>query len=648
MSEQNGPVGQTYDIIVIGAGVVGAATARELARYDVRMLVLEAGLDLACGATRANSGIVHAGLDPIPGTLKAKYNVEGAALFPQWQRELGFGYYKNGALVLAFDEEERAMLGGLLERAQANGVKDVAIVERDELRAMEPNVSPSAVAALSAPSSGICDPYGLTFGAAENAAANGVEFLFDQRVADIERTGDNGLFHVATADGSRFTTRAIVNCAGIHADEINNMLSTHKIEISPVKGEYLLYHNELAGTFQRTVFQTPGAAGKGVLVSPVVFGNIFIGPNAAPAASKDDLATTETGLAEVLERAKRAWPEASTDRIIATYAGLRAADASGAGDFIIGEASDVPGLFNAACIDSPGLASAPAIAVDLARMAAERLGAKPRDDFNPHRTPAPLLVMMDEQGVAELISANPAYGVPVCRCCHVSEGEIVDALHRDLPVCTIDALKWRTGATMGPCHGGRCTVRIAQIIERELGAGAFALKRMQDSHLFPQDGASLSEPGIEAAQSLAAEMRKALDVQGLIEAGSGSLGIAGTRPAGVYSALETLELMAAAGHTPGKSAIVWGTHDFALRCALALDDAGVHVERVLEPSAAPAGAQELVESLANRGIPFQYGARIARISGTNRIESVAIVREEASEELATCDLLVVSPALWKE
>ena len=648
MDARGKSVDSAYDVIVVGAGVVGAATARELARFDMRILVLEAGLDLACGATRANSGVVHAGFDPLPGTLKAKYNVEGAALFPQWQRELGFGYYKNGALVLAFDEKERAVLDGLLERAQANGVEGVTIVEHDELRAMEPNVSPDATCALSVPGSGICDPYGFTFGAAENAAANGVEFLFDKRVADVKRDGEDGLFSVETADGARFAGRAIVNCAGIHADEINNMLSARKIEIAPVKGEYLLYHNALAGTFQRTVFQAPSAAGKGVLASPVAFGNIFIGPNATPAASKDDLTTTEAGQAEVLERAKRTWPEVSTDRVIATYAGLRATDASGAGDFIVGEAPDVPGLFNTACIDSPGLASAPAIATDLARMVAERLGVEVRDDFDPHRTPAPLLVMMDENSVAELVAANPAYGVPVCRCCHVSEGEIVDALHRNLPVLTLDALKWRTGATMGPCHGGRCTARIAQIVERELGEGAVALKRVHSSQLVPADGAVLSEPAVEAVRTLAAEMRAELDERGLIEVGSGSLGIAGTRPAGVYSALETLELMVATDRAPGKHAIVWGTHDFALRCALALADASVQVERVVGSGPIPVGAQELADALTSRGISLQHDARIARVDGASRLESVTIAGNDGCTELVSCDLLVVSSALVQE
>ena len=660
----------SYDAIVVGAGVIGAATARELSRYELSILVLEAGLDLACGATRANSGIVHAGFDPKPGTLKARYNVEGAALFPQWQRELGFGYYKNGALVLAFDEADLAVLDELAERAHANGVEGVSIIGQDELRELEPNVSHDAIAALSAPTSGICDPYGLTYGAAENAAANGVTFLFDQAVIGIVCTDDG--FEVRTKSGmaplahhesethvqsgaefrpqhgATFHARAVVNCAGIHADEINNMVSTRKLQIQPVKGEYLLYHNALAGTFHHTMFQTPGAQGKGVLVSPVIFGNIFIGPNATAADSKDDLTTTAEGMTDVLARAKRTWSGASTERVIATYAGLRARDASGAGDFIVGEAPDVQGFFNAACIDSPGLASAPAIATDLARMAATRLGARERADFEPHRTPAPLPAMMDEASRAELIAANPAYGVPVCECCHVSEGEIVDVLHRALPALTLDAVKWRTGATMGPCHGGRCTSRILRIAQRELGEGALQdLKRFHKSPLVLGAQDPLDDATVEEAANQAREMRERLAAEGLRETGGGELGLAGTRPAGICSALEALDLLAVTKRLPGAEVVVWGTHDDALRTALVLHDAGARICRILESEQELAGSPELLAQVAERDIPIDCGARATRIAGANRLEGISIARAPSCEEIA-CNLLVASPRLVKE
>ena len=634
-----------YDVVVIGAGVVGSATARELARFDLKIVVLEAGLDIASGATRANSGIVHAGYDPEPGTLKAKYNVLGSALFDQWQRELGFGFYRNGALVLAFDEDERRVLEGLLERSVANGVEGVSIVEAEELRSAEPNVSPEAIAALNVETSGICDPYGFTYGIAENAAANGVEFAFDARVVDIER-GDRG-FVVKTQDGREISARAIVNCAGVHADEMNNLVSEHKITIQPVKGEYLLYHNSLAGTFRHTMFQVPSAGSKGVLVSPVLFGNIFCGPNATPTSDKDDIATTEEGQREVLERSKRTWPEAWTEKVITTYAGLRATDASGKGDFIIGEAPDVVGFFNAACIDSPGLTSAPAIAVDLARMVAERLGAEKNEAFDPVRIPAPLLAMMDKESRAKLVAQNPLFGENVCKCCDVSEGELVETLHRVLPVLSLDALKWRTGATMGPCHGGRCTARILSIMQRELGiVGTDVQKRMQGSNLVISDAAvdkGLADHCIDVARQARAD----LDEQGLREIGWGSLEIEGTRPAGIVSALQAIALMGVTGQLPGQSAAIWGTHDLALRAALTLADAGVAVKCVLETGPVAQGSSELVGELSKRGIAVQCEARVTSVSGLSRLESVTIEHNSVRETIE-CDLLVATPEIVAE
>ena len=636
---------EEYDVVVVGAGVIGSATARELARYDLSVLVLESGLDLACGATRANSGIVHAGYDPKPGTLKAKYNVAGSALFEQWQRELGFGFYRNGALVLAFDEEEFATLEELLERAKANGVDGVSIVSADELQRMEPNVSPDAIAALSVPSSGICDPYGLTYGAAENAAANGVVFEFDVRVVGIEC--NDKAFVVTTQDGRNITARAVVNCAGVHADEINNLVSARKIEVRPVKGEYLLYHNALAGTFRHTMFQAPSAAGKGVLVSPVIFGNIFVGPNATSAADKDDLSTTEDGQHEVLERARRTWPDASTEQVIATYTGIRATDASGEGDFVVGEVSDVPGFFNAACIDSPGLASAPAIASDLARMVSERLGVGQNPDFDPVRIPAPLLHMMDETSRAKLVSQNPLYGVPVCTCCDVSEGEIVDALHRALPVKSLDALKWRTGATMGPCHGGRCTARIMHIIQRELGVAAGNVqKRLQGSTLVIGD-APVQGDFAERCVEFARDARADLDARGLREIGAGALGVTGMRPSGICSALQAVALLGTTGCLPGRRAVVWGTHDLALHAARYLSDAGTVVERIVEAGPAPTGTPELLDELVGRGISVQCDTRVANVSGKGRLESVALEHDGVCETM-TCDLLVASPCIIPE
>lgn len=633
-----------YDVVVVGAGVVGCCVARELARYDLHVLVAESGLDLACGASRANSGIVHAGYDPEPGTLKARYNVEGAAMFPQWQRELGFAYFQNGALVLAFDEEDRSTLEGLVERAAENGVQDVRIVESDELREMEPNVSGEAVCALSVPSSGLVDPYGLTYAAAENAAENGVEFLFDHCVTGLERIEDG--FKVEMNDGRESClARAVVNAAGVYADRINNMVSAKTLSIAPCKGEYLLYKNALAGTFSRTLFQAPTAKGKGVLVACTAFSNPFVGPSADDVDSKDDVATTREGQQYVLEQAKRTWPGASEEGVIARYAGLRARDASGSGDFVVGEAEDAPGFFNAACIDSPGLASAPAIAVDLAGKVAARLEAKERAGFDPVREPAPLLALMPQEQVDGLIAQNPLYGVSACSCSKVSEGEIVDALHRALPVLSLDALKWRTGATMGPCHGGRCNAKIIGIVMRELGIDPSDLrKRNQDSPVVAQreaSGANLAE----LADGTLAKMRGYLADSGKREAGSGELGLVGTRPAGVCAALEAVGVMGVTECLPGTEALVWGSHDAALLAAFALEDAGVRIVAVVEPEGEIAASDISLGDLEERKIVFQPNSSVVRVLGDGRLSGVEVESNGRTEQYA-CDLLVASPVLF--
>lgn len=462
----DGTVVSAPTVAVVGAGVVGCCIARELRRFAVRVVVLEAGDDIACGATRANSGIVHAGFDPQPGTLKAHYNALGSAEYPRWASELGFGYYRNGSMVAAFSDEELAGLDELLARGRANGVEGLRIVDADEARAMEPALSSEVRGALIAETGAICDPYGITYGAAENAAANGAEFLFDERVVAIDRA-TAPRWRIRTTSGLVVEAVAVVNAAGVHADEINNLVSGRKLEITPVRGDYILYESSLGSLFHHTIFQVPGPAGKGVLVSPTVHGNLFVGPNAVPQQSKESLGTTREGLEFIIDRARRTWPDCSTRGQITNFAGLRASGVSR--DFVVGEAPDAPRFFNAACIDSPGLTSAPAIAEDLSRRIAEALAVGENPSFDPIRRPRPLLAMMNEAGIEHAIVEDPAWGNIVCSCCKVSEGEIIAALRGPLPVLSLDALKWRCGAMMGECHGGFCTPKILRIVCRELG-----------------------------------------------------------------------------------------------------------------------------------------------------------------------------------
>ncbi|HIR42608.1 MAG TPA: FAD-dependent oxidoreductase [Candidatus Aphodovivens avicola] len=520
--------GSKPTVAVIGAGVVGCCIARELCRFAVRVVVLEAGDDLACGATRANSGIVHAGFDPQPGTLKARYNAIGSALYPRWASELGFGYYRNGSMVAAFSDEELAGLDELIARGRANGIGGLRIVDADEARAMEPALSSEVRGALIAETGAICDPYGITYGAAENAAANGAEFLFDERVVAIDRAAAPR-WRIRTASGLAIEADAVVNAAGVHADDINNLVSAHKLEITPVRGDYILYESSLGSLFRHTVFQVPGPAGKGVLVSPTVHGNLFVGPNAIPQQSKESPGTTREGLAFIIDRARRTWPDCSTRGMITNFAGLRASGASR--DFVVGEAEDAPRFFNAACIDSPGLTAAPAIAEDLSRRIAGALAARENPSFDPIRRPRPLLAMMGEDGIECAIAEDPAWGNIVCSCCKVSEGEIVAALRGPLPVLSLDALKWRCGAMMGECHGGFCTSKILRIVCRELECRPEEVdKRLRGSWMV----ASSRPDYVETAQtegSAASALAPAQAAYDVAVVGAGAAGMAAAKAA---------------------------------------------------------------------------------------------------------------------
>lgn len=455
---------RSFDVVVVGAGVVGCAIARELARYDTNVIVLESSSDIANGATRANSGIVHAGFDPIPGTLKARFNREGSQLFPQWAEELGFRYQRNGSMLVAFTKKERDALHVLLGRGIDNGVEGLRLVEADEAQRLEPSLSPNVRAALLAPTGAICDPYEVALRALENATRNGVNVSFDTRVTGIEHTNDGW---VIVTTNERIYCQVIVNAAGVYADEINNLAGAPTIDITPVIGEYALYDTDLGGMFTRTIFQVPSAAGKGVLVSPTVHGNLLIGPNSHPRDNKNDFSTTREGLNEILEKASITWPEISNKGLITNFAGLRASCASA--DFVIGPVGGLPGFYNAACIDSPGLSSSPAIATHLAVLVANYLQVGPNPVFNPrNQVPKPFSNMSDFERAAA-ISEDPLMGEIVCRCCKVTESEVVRALHGPVPALTLDAVKWRCRATMGRCHGGFCTPALLRIMSRELG-----------------------------------------------------------------------------------------------------------------------------------------------------------------------------------
>ena len=455
------------DVVIVGAGVAGCACARELAKYQLDVLVIEAGYDLACGASRTNSGIVHGGYDPIPGTNKALYNVRGAQRIPQLAEEIGFRFKPNGSMVAAFSEEELHIVEELQKRAVANGVSDVEVVGKEQALAYEPNLSPEVQGALVCASSGICDPFGMTVAFAENARMNGVAFKFLSPVAKVSQDADKSGWSLTLDSGEVIHARVVINAAGAHAIELHNQVSQAKLESRPRLGEYVLMSRDMGTTFTHTMFRAPGPRGKGVLVSPTVEGNLIIGPDALDVESPSDTATRSEGLAWVVEQAQLTWPGYVRNEVITNFAGVRPSGADG--DFVIGEPNDAPGFFDIAAFDSPGLTSAPAVALDIAEWVANRLQAHPNPNFNPYRACPPRLLEMDDKQRAAVIEKDSRFGHIVCRCEQVSEAEILAAIHAPLPATSVSAVRRRCRAGMGKCQGGFCLPYVAEIIARETG-----------------------------------------------------------------------------------------------------------------------------------------------------------------------------------
>ena len=451
------------DVVIIGAGVVGSSIARELSRYDLDILVLEKASDVCEGTSKANSGIVHAGFDAVPGTLKARFNVAGSRMMEALSRELDFSYKRNGSLVLCFSKDDIPKLEELKKRGEANGVEEIVILTGDEVRKKEPAVSDEVVAALFAPTGGIVCPFGLTIAMAENAAVNGAEFCFNEPVTAIEKTADG--FKVTTP-ADTYECRAVVNAAGVYADVIHNMVCDDKLKITARKGEYCLYDKKVGGTVSSTIFKLPGAYGKGVLVTPTVHGNLLLGPTAIDTLDKEEVNTTKTGLDTVQTTAGKSIKAVPFKSVITSFAGLRAHEAGD--DFVVGESS-VKGFFDAAGIESPGLSAAPAIGVFLADMVGEFLDSTKKAGFIAKRNGIPNVALASREERDRLIKDNPMYANVICRCELVTEGEIVDAINRPVGATTLDGVKRRTRAGMGRCQAGFCSPKTLEILARELG-----------------------------------------------------------------------------------------------------------------------------------------------------------------------------------
>lgn len=454
-----------FDVIIIGAGVVGCAVARELSRYNAKVLVVEKCEDVCCGTSKANSAIIHAGYDAPRDSLMAELNVRGNEMMEELSKELDFPFKRNGSLVVCLEEEDRPALKELYERGVYNGVKGLRLLSRKELLELEPKIQENAVGALYAPSGGIVCPFHMTIALAENAAQNGAEFRFNTMVKKITR--EEEAWRLETESGS-FLSRCIVNAAGVYADTFHNMVSSQKIHITPRKGEYCLFDKTAGSHVTRTVFQVPGKYGKGVLVTPTVHGNLLVGPTATDIENREGTNTTQEGISQLLAKAQATVKELPLRQVITSFAGLRAHEEGH--EFIIGEASGAKNFFDTAGIESPGLSSAPAIGVMAAGMIRDALDLKEKENFIAERKGLlnPASLSLEERRA--LIREKPEYGNIICRCEMISEGEIIEAVRRPLGARSLDGVKRRTRAGMGRCQSGFCCPKTMEILARELSA----------------------------------------------------------------------------------------------------------------------------------------------------------------------------------
>ena len=468
-----------FDVIVIGGGVIGGLILRELTKYNVNACLVEQAGDVAMGASKANSGIVHAGFDAPVGSLKAKFNVEGNKMMEGVCADLGVKFRRNGSLVVAFSEEEIPTLHALKERGEQNGVEGLEIIDQARLREMEKNISDEAIAALYAPTGGIVCPYELSIAAIGNAMDNGATLVTDFTVTAIEMA-ENG-YLVKSDSGQEIRAKLVINSAGLYSGEIAKMVGDNDIQIGARKGEYILLDRESGDFVSHTLFFTPTKLGKGILVTQTVDNNILLGPTADE--GNDSTETSADGLAFVIEKARKMCKNLPLFHTITSFAGVRAF--SGRHDFIIEESKVFKGVIHCAGIESPGLTASPAIAKYVVETLVGGMVTLERNKaFKGTRAPDYFFKNLSMAEKNALIKKDPSYGKIVCRCEQVTEGEILRAIRENPPAKDIDGVKFRTRSGMGRCQGGFCQPYVAELIAKEGGMSLTNVsKKGKGSHL---------------------------------------------------------------------------------------------------------------------------------------------------------------------
>lgn len=440
-----------FDVIIVGAGVVGSLLARKLSSYQLDVLVIDKETDVGNVTSMANSAIVHSGYDPVPGTLKAKLNVAGNKMFPKLCDDLDVSLDLIGSLTVALYDEQLPLLNDLAKRSAQNGV-EVKLLSKEEVLAMEPNINKDVKGALLAPSAGIVNPFTLTVHAMENAVDNGVKLALREEVLSIKKEGEK--FVVKTNKNS-YESKLVINAAGVYSDKIHKMIEPIDYEVKARKGEYFVLDHYKKGLVNHVIFPLPSEKGKGILVAPTTSGNYIVGPSSEWDDDKEDLSTDKPTLDNVRAQATDMVPSIPFNQVIRTFAGLRPTPSTH--DFVIGFAKSDDHFINVSGIESPGLVSSPAIAeYVVSDFVSKVLKLEPKADYNPKVRRRVHLKDLSISERNKIIKENPDYGYILCNCEKVTLGEIRDELSRSVPPYTVKALKKRTRAGFGKCQGGFC------------------------------------------------------------------------------------------------------------------------------------------------------------------------------------------------
>lgn len=451
-----------YDILIIGAGIVGSTIARELSKYELKVAVLDKDTDVSNGTTKANSAIVHGGYDAEEGSLMAKYNVLGNQMYEDLCLELSVPFKRNGSLVLAFNNDDFKHLELLLNRGIKNGVKGLEIINQDKLRELEKNVDENAIGALYCPCAGIVSPWELVQNLMDNAVENKVDLYLNTEVIDIKKEHD--IFSIIT-NKEIFKSKIILNCAGVNTDLIHNLIAPQSYKINPRKGEYFVLDKSQGKRVTHTVFQCPSELGKGILVTPTVHGNLLVGPDAQDIEDRDDLSTASDKLEYIRVKGSHSIKDINFRENIRTFAGVRSE--SDRGDFIV-EESQIKGFYDIAGIKSPGLTAAPAIALGVLEML-EKNGCQFKEKLN-FKLPRENKIFMELSSMekSDMIKKDNRYGRIICRCEMITEGEIIEAINRPVGATTVDGIKRRCRPGSGRCQGGFCGPKVQEILAKEL------------------------------------------------------------------------------------------------------------------------------------------------------------------------------------